>query len=52
MASNIVFILLSLYETFTNAKQNSSYSFIAHLCLCIFVDELPDISLDYVFVGL
>jgi len=47
MASNIVFVLLSLYEIFTNAKQNSSCSFITHLCLCIYVDRLPVISLAY-----
>jgi len=40
-------LLLSLYEIFTNAKQNSSYSFITHLCLCIYVDRLSDISLAY-----
>jgi len=47
MASNIIFVLLSLYEIFTKAKENSSYSFITHLCLFIYVDRLPDISLAY-----
>jgi len=47
MASNIVFVLLSLYEIFTNAKQNSSYSLITHLCLRIYVDRLSDISIAY-----
>jgi len=40
MASNIIFVLLSLHEIFRKAKQNSSYSFITHLCLCIYVDLL------------